>query len=50
MRRIIDALVTILATVTNIIVTVITLPFRVLSRLLAPSRRRAAVPRRRRGV
>jgi hypothetical protein len=45
MRRIIDALATIMATIVNII----TLPFRVLIRLLSPSRRRTE-PRRRRAV
>jgi hypothetical protein len=44
MRRIIDVLATIMATVVN----VLTLPFRVLIRLLSPSRRRAAAPPRRR--
>ena len=44
MRRIIDALATIMAT----IVDVVTLPFRVLIRLLSPSRRRAAAGLRRR--
>jgi hypothetical protein len=43
MRRIIGVLATIMATVVNIL----TLPFRVLIRLLAPSRRRSAEPRRR---
>jgi hypothetical protein len=43
MRRIMDVLVTILATIVN----VLTLPFRVLIRLLTPSRRRTAAPRRR---
>jgi hypothetical protein len=43
MRRIIDALQAIIATVVN----VLTLPFRVLFRLLSPSRRKGAEPRRR---
>jgi hypothetical protein len=46
MRRIIDALATIMATIVDIV----TLPFRVLIRLLTPSRRRGAEPRRRRAA
>lgn len=46
MRRIIDVLATIMATVVN----VLTLPFRVLIRLLSPSRRRDPGPRRRRSA
>jgi hypothetical protein len=47
MRRIIDVLATIMATIVN----VLTLPFRVLIRLLSPPRRRAASsPRRRRAL
>lgn len=46
MRRIIDALATIMATIVN----VVTLPFRVLIRLLTPSRRRAGASPRRRGA